>query len=293
MSHHPLADAVDDAVKHRRHAWVLGHLAGEREGRGIEKPPQGLVAPIMRRRLPLLQHIGNAVDVDDAGAIQRQDGVIRHLVGECRLAIPQEALRLHLALDLQRLHDLGDEAGQFPLGVGRVLTPDDVIGLEGQIVTNEDATAEGDADRELLVVAVPQAEGVGVFTVGTAERQEAEVAGAVFGDGVVLFEDLVAEKTEAVPHQLHDLVVSDGNMRRCAWRCRDRTQIVIRDFHRAGMQHQCHGKNSFSLRLARQFERGVEGTREVQRGRRVAGHKVNRTKHHHPRADGGRMLDAA
>jgi hypothetical protein len=47
-------------------------------------------------------------------------------------------------------------------------------------------------------------------------------------------------------------------VRRCAGRCRHRAQIVIRDFRRSRMKHQCHGKNSFSLRLARLFERGVE-----------------------------------
>jgi hypothetical protein len=60
-----------------------------------------------------------------------------------------------------------------------VLALDDVIAVEGEIVTNEDAAAERDADREMLVVAVPQADGVGVVAVGALEREDPEETGSI------------------------------------------------------------------------------------------------------------------
>lgn len=89
-----------------------------------------------------------------------------------------------------------------------------------------------------------------VVVISALKRQEAELPGAVLGDGVVLLDNLVAVEAEAVSHQLHDLVVGDRDMRLRPRRGFDRVQIIVRDLRRAGMRHQCREKSSFSLRLA-------------------------------------------
>ena len=93
-----------------------------------------------------------------------------------------------------------------------MLAPDDVIANEGEVVTDKDPAAKGNADREALVVRVAQAQRVGVVAIGALQRHEAEVPGTVRCDGVGLLSYLVAEETERIAHQFNDFMVSHGNM---------------------------------------------------------------------------------
>jgi hypothetical protein len=51
-----------------------------------------------------------------------------------------------------------------------MLPLDHMVTIEREVVAHEDPAAEADADREPLVVRVPQADGVGVIAVLAAER---------------------------------------------------------------------------------------------------------------------------
>lgn len=59
-------------------------------------------------------------------------------------------------------------------------------------------------------MAVPQADRVGVAGVGTAQKQQSEIAQAILGDAVVLVDDLVAVKRQRVHQHVHHPVVRDG-----------------------------------------------------------------------------------
>jgi hypothetical protein len=91
------------------------------------------------------------------------------------------------SLVLEGPHDVREERRQFPLRLHGVLAADNVVGAEREIVTNHNSTAERDANRQRLVVGVSRAEHAGVLAVGRAQRHDAEVARAVFGDAMVLF----------------------------------------------------------------------------------------------------------
>lgn len=121
--------------------------ADERERRSIEEPPRRPIAPIMRRLLPLLHHIWHPLDVDDTLAIQREDGVVRQLIRQPGVPIAVEDALLPLAVVTQRLHHFGDQAEQFTFGLCRVLASDDMFGMESEVVADDDAAAEGNADR--------------------------------------------------------------------------------------------------------------------------------------------------
>src|SRR5262249_49603030 len=144
-----------------------------------------------------------------------------------RLLVREELLVLRDALRLKRLHDFGDESRQLALGLYGVLSPDNVVADESEVIADEYPRAERDADREGLVVRIAQADKVTVVAVGTPERHHAEVARAVFGDGVVLFGNLMAVEAQGVAHQLHDFVMRhwDVGVRSCG--SLKRPQVVV------------------------------------------------------------------
>jgi hypothetical protein len=113
---------------------------------------------------------------------------------------------------LERLDDAGNDAGKITLGVRRVAALDNVVAREGEVIANENATAEANPDRKLLVVAVPQADHIGVVAIGRLQRQDAEVARTIRGDGVVFLDNLMAEVAQAVLHHIDDIGVRDRDV---------------------------------------------------------------------------------
>lgn len=67
-----------------------------------------------------------------------------------------------------------------------MLALDDVVAGKGEVVTDEDARAEADADQEPLIVRVPEADHVVVAGVLGPEAQDPEEASAVRRDAEVL-----------------------------------------------------------------------------------------------------------
>lgn len=132
------ADAVDDLVEPRGEVVVLHHLAGQGVSGGIEEPPSGLLAPVMLGLFPLLGDISDALHADDAFAVHAHDGVIRLHVVKGRALVGEERLVLLLTLQSEGFDELAHKAGEVTLRVRRVLTLDDVIGNEGQVVADED-----------------------------------------------------------------------------------------------------------------------------------------------------------
>jgi hypothetical protein len=124
-------------------------------------------------------------------------------VGQGRGLVVLKGAGLRLALFGERFDELSDQARQIALGVCGVLAPDDMIRDETQVVADEDLGAEGDADRKGLVVAIPEAHRVGIAGVGTAQRQQAEIAQSVLGDTVMLFDHLMAVERQGVHEHVH------------------------------------------------------------------------------------------
>ena len=65
-----------------------------------------------------------------------------------RSFVALERARLGLAMKRKRLDHLRDQSGQVALEVRRVPPLDDVVRDEREVVADEDARAEGDADGE-------------------------------------------------------------------------------------------------------------------------------------------------
>ena len=106
------------------------NLAGEREGRGVEKSPRRLVAPIALRLVPLREHVGNTLDIEHAASIHLEHGMVGESVINWRLDVLLEGGLLLLALGTQRFDHLSDKTRQIALAVCRVLSAYDVIADE-------------------------------------------------------------------------------------------------------------------------------------------------------------------
>ena len=94
-----------------------------------------------------------------------------------------------------------------------------MVGDEGGVVANEDAAAEGDADRQALIVAVPEPDHVFVAGVGAPDGEDAEVAVAVWRHAMVLLTDLMAVVAEAVHDEIDKPVVRQWDVRGRSWWC--------------------------------------------------------------------------
>jgi hypothetical protein len=95
--------------------------------------------------------------------------VVGRPVVEWNAPIECKSLVLSDTQVLEGLHDLGHEAGQFSLCLHRMLPPYDVVADEGEVITDDDAASECNADREAFVVAVAQPHGVIVVPIRAAQ----------------------------------------------------------------------------------------------------------------------------
>lgn len=236
------ASAVDDGVELLGGGGVGDHLPRQHIGCGVEQPPGG--APVLELveagAFPFVDHLGDALHGDDAGAVHLQDGVVSHRVREFGGVIALEGSLLAGPLVGKRLDHVLHQAGQVALGVRRVFAPDDVIGEEGQIVAAEHSAAEANADGEGFVVAVAQGDGVFVAAVGAFQRQHAKVAHAVLAHPVVLVHHLMTVVGQRMAQHVHQAEVRDGNVGRRRQRRVELAQLVERDLLRSAMKHQSH-----------------------------------------------------
>ena len=98
------------------------------------------------------------------------------------------------------------------LQIGGVPPLDALVGDESEVVADEDARAEADRNREALVVAVAQADRILVAGVRALQRQQAEIAGAVFRDAVVFCDDLVAVHADCRLDEIHQPEMGQRHM---------------------------------------------------------------------------------
>src|SRR5205823_3661848 len=89
---------------------------------------------------------------------------------------------------------------------------DGLVGDEREVIADENARAETDADGETPIMAVSQPERVLVAGVGASERQEAEVPGAVVRHAMMLGDDLVAVHAECCADEVYHPEVRNGHM---------------------------------------------------------------------------------
>jgi hypothetical protein len=100
----PVAHAVDDGVQPPGDTGVFRDPPIQGERRGVKEPPCASFSLKLLEagRLPFLQHIGDALDVDDALPVHAQDGVVGLLIGQERAPVPLEGAGLMLALNTAR-----------------------------------------------------------------------------------------------------------------------------------------------------------------------------------------------
>lgn len=243
-----LTHAVDDLVQLTGRLRVLRDAASKSKRRGIEETPAGLVAPVALRLFPLLEHVRDLLHADYLGAVHSHDGLVRSVVADRRSPITFELPVLSLPLDSERFDDLPDKAGKVPLQVERVLALDDCIAREGEVVANEGARAEAYANRKFPVVAVTQADHVGVARVFALEREDTEEAHTVRRDAEVLLNDLVTVVAQAVSYQVHHPEVRDRDVRCRSWGCLQDTESVVFDRVSPGVKHK--GQGTILLKVA-------------------------------------------
>ena len=150
------ADPVDHVMQLAGHRGIFGDLAGQGKGSRIEQSPWGFVTPVMRRLFVGLEHLGNTGDVDNPLPVHLHDALVGQLVRQRQCLVPIKGQCLGLARIVQRLNYFSHQPRKVTFGVRCMLALDQVIGVEGQIVADKDAGTDGDADRELLLVAVSQ-----------------------------------------------------------------------------------------------------------------------------------------
>ena len=102
-----------------------------------------------------------------------------------------------------------------------------MVSHEGEVVADEDAAPEGDANRERPVVGVPQTDDVAVVPVCAPQGHGPEVAHPVMSSGVVFLDDFVAVVVEREAHHFHELVVSQRHMSFGRLRRRHLAELVV------------------------------------------------------------------
>jgi hypothetical protein len=123
-----------------------------------------------------------------------------------------EHVVLPFAVYGQRLHHLADDAGQVALEVRGMLALDRLIGDEGEVVADEDARSEADTDWKTLVVAVSEADRVGIAGVWTAQLQQAELPRPVFGYAVVFGDDFMSVHSHGCNDEVTNAKMRDRHM---------------------------------------------------------------------------------
>ena len=81
--------------------------------------------------------------------------------------------------------------GRSRLRIRSMLALDRLIGNEGEVVADEDARSEANPDWETLVVAVSEADRIGIAGVWTVQLQQPEIPRPVFGHAVVFGDDFM------------------------------------------------------------------------------------------------------
>lgn len=201
--------AVDDFVQNLRGLRVVGHLPCQRVGRGVEKPPSVATTPVMRRVLICPQNIRNGRHIYCSTTIERHDCVVDLIVGQLDGLVPGKLRVLPFPLRPEWLHDAGDDAGQFVLKPFGVTPGDDCVTGQSEIVTDEDPRSEADACREALRVVVAKRDGVGEVAIVGPQREQAEVAVSLGGNGVMFLDHLVTEVSEREFHHIHQRGVGE------------------------------------------------------------------------------------
>ncbi len=176
-------------------------------------------------------------DGDDALPEEAHDDVVGELLRDRGALVPLDGAGLGLTVQGQRLDELANEPRQLDPHARRVLPLEDVAGVEGQVVADEHPGAEADAHRELPVMRVAQPADVFIAAIAATKRHETEVPHPVRGHCMVLFNNLVAIEAKAVPHQLHQLRMGNGNVGLGSVRRFESAEVVIGDFLPAGMRH--------------------------------------------------------
>ena len=85
-----LRDPIEDGVEPCRRPWVLQHAAGENEGGGVEQSPEGLVAPIVARDVPLGRDIRDLGHGNHVLPVELHDRRVGLRVRERRILVGQE-----------------------------------------------------------------------------------------------------------------------------------------------------------------------------------------------------------
>lgn len=185
--------------------------------------------------LPLLQHVRDALQVDGSLLVALHDRVMNCRAVKRRCFVKLEGVVLKLALHLERLHEFCEKRVDVPQGFGGMFPLDDVIAVEGKIVTDEYLRAVGHADGERLVVTVAEAADIGVIAVGALEGEDAEESLAVLCNAEVFLGYFVAVEREGMPEHLHETVMRDRDVRRSCGGDGKVAEVVIGNGFGAGV----------------------------------------------------------
>ncbi len=114
-----------------------------------------------------------------------------------------------------------------------------VVAEEREIVADEDAPPDREAEREGLVMRVPKPDRDPHARLLDGEREDAEEAHAVVGDGVFLGDDLEVPVVERFGEGLDEPVMRDGKVRRGGLGRRKILQILTADEHTFRVRKHC------------------------------------------------------
>ena len=120
----------------------------------------------MRGFVPGASDVGDTLNRGNALAVEMHDRRNSRVVLQRRFLETIIGDSQSFPVSAQRFNDLGNETRKLAFGPRGVAALDDVIAIEGKVVTDEHLAPEADPDRELLVVRVPQANHVGIVAVG-------------------------------------------------------------------------------------------------------------------------------
>jgi hypothetical protein len=246
---------------------VLRHLPRKGEGCSIEEAPGGLVAPVMWGLFIGAQHVGDSSDVNNTLPVHSHYGLVGTCIWQWDRLVLLDLFRLLTTSKMQGFDHFAHEAGKVSFGIRRVLPPDHVVRVEGQVVADEHPASDGDANWKLLLVAVSEADHVGVVTVGRSQRQDTEVVHPVGCDCMMLFEQFVAEKAERVADHIHHRVVRYRDMARRGIWCWKQAEGIEIDGFAASVQHEGHGYLHVSGEGRMPIEQALQGSSGEERSK--------------------------
>ncbi len=208
-------------MKLGRRIRVFRHPALQSVGHGLEQPPcRAPLAPVEGRVFVGAEDVRDPRDVDGAPPIEGHDEVVSVGVRQLGALVELELRVLLFPLHPQGFHDARHDGREFLPELLGVTAVDHRIARESEVVADEGTGAERDASREALRVVVAQADRVSELPVPGTKRQQAEVAVAILGHGVVLIDHIMPEVVQRELHHVHERGMGKRVVRGRGCRCR-------------------------------------------------------------------------